>query len=355
MSGENNGGMPLKEKSQISDGIAETTQKLYASHGRRFDQWLSQNAVEPTAEGYVLALQAIAGKLSKKTWRLYRNAIWWWIAEHNRQRATAIKFNMLSDFVDKPPTKKRVLKRHVEPDILWIILLALRRRKRGTMGGRVADLMLAMAATGIRPNEWQSVQIDGRQITVQNAKYHAPSPARPGRGNGPARTLVLDEDMNGTRIEAAIHRTANWMRGKPWARVQSGANRVFRTTVNAEIKSGHLPKEWSVIRIYDCRHQFSADAKANLDMLAGEVAAAMGHRSVITSISHYGKKANGRGRTVIRPSEASISAVGQESRQRARQEVGRTFEKLKEMGKIKNPEEKLDDYLNRVGGPLRNG
>lgn len=323
--------------------ISETTKKLYASHARRFDRWINSNgrpAHEPGS--WVEALDALTKRLGRRSWRLYRNAITWHLRAAYGQTC-ADQFLVATGTLEKPPEKKRKLARHIDPVVLMVLVAALRKR-RGTNGKRLADLMIAMVLTGIRQREWTATALspDGKMLTIQNAKYRPDQKGTPGRGNGAARQLILDDDMP-EQLKSSIVRTVEWLHGRHWPNIAANVNRIFRTTVKECRKSGALPAQWEKVRVYDCRHQFSADAKAGLSLLAGEVAAAMGHRSVVTAISHYGKRKHATGgRSAVRPSAASIAAVSNDSIAKAERMVGRTQEKLQLAGRVQyekgNPE-----------------
>lgn len=289
----------------------------------RFGRWIAAGARDPEdSRSWVAALQALAGPLAKRSWRLYRCAVAWHLGE-TRGLGFQTAFLLATDAVPKPAERRRRLQRRIDPDTLRVVVEALRAR-RGRTGGRIADMMVATVATGIRPNEWQTVtRKPPGTLLVVNAKYHPPDGARPGRGDGPVREL-LEPEVVGTLTDAAIVRTMEWLRGRPWRPVEPTANRLFRSTVAALIASGVLTPRWRRLRIYDCRHQFAADAKATLDLLAGEVAASMGQASAVTAIAHYGKRQHAKGRSAVRPSAASVQAVNPASIERAREMVART-------------------------------
>ena len=304
-------------------GISQTTAELYGRHAKRFARWIDANGHDADApEVWVTALQALAGGLAKKSWRLYRNAITWHLGEA-RGPAFRAAFLIASDAVQKPPERRRRLLRRLDPKTLRTVVIGLMAR-RGRTGGRIAEMLIAMVATGIRPNEWQSVTRSGPMLTVVNAKFQPPDGTRPGRGNGPTRELVLDRRVAGTPTEDAIEGTIDWLRGRPWRTVSPNANRLFRSTVAALVKSRSLAAEWNRLRIYDARHQFSANAKASLSLLAGEVAAAMGHASVVTAITHYGKRQHATGSSQVMPSMRSVRGVSPASITRAKAGIQRT-------------------------------
>lgn len=306
--------------------VGETTIKLYGSHTRRFVRWLAERGrAESDPSAWVDALQAITSGLTKKTWRLYRNAVTW----HLRKTfgdAFAGRFLLATDAVEKPPTKHRKLLRHIEPDVLQIIVRELLRR-RGERPKRLADMMIAMVTTGLRQKEFGTAVLsigDKRMLVVRNAKYRPSRGDEPGRGNGPYRELILHDEAS-AELLGSLQRTLDWCRGREWSSQAPNANRLFRRVVKHLVSKREIGQEWSRLRIYDCRHQFSANAKANLGLLSGEIAAAMGHRSVVTAVSHYGKRRFARSATsFVSPSQRSIEAVSMLSAEKARRMIAKT-------------------------------
>lgn len=292
--------------------ISQETETLYRRQSARFIQWVADQDRE-TPDIWADALQHYAGHLSLKSWRLYRNALTWHMRETYGPVETE-RFLRLTDAGPKPPMKRKRLQRRVDPQVLKILLTHL-CGMRGSMGRRVADLMVATIATGIRPSEWQAVtRPDARRIRVQNAKFRPNTPLQPGRGNGRVRELVLSERIVGSEVDVAINRTMLWLQEHEWKSVQPSTSRTLKAALGSLIAARQIGEAWRKLRIYDCRHQFSADAKATLDLFGGEVAAAMGHGSAMTAIEHYGKRQHGRsGRTMVRPSQASVQAVRQET------------------------------------------
>ena len=304
--------------------VSRTTEELYGRQARRFARWIAAEARDPEDHrSWVMALQGLAGHVARKSWRLYRNAITWHLAQ-SRGPAFQTAFLLASDTVPKPPERRRRLQRRIDPETLRTVVNGLRAR-RGRTGTRIADMLIAMVATGIRPNEWQSATRKGPgMLVVVNAKFRPPDGAMPGRGNGPVRELELDPAAVGQPVDDAIGRTIEWLRGRPWSGVSPNANRLFRTTIKSLVTAGHLTPQWLRVRIYDARHQFSADAKASLSLLAGEIAAAMGHASAVTAVTHYGKRSHAAGRSIVKPSARSVRAVSEASIAKARATTNRT-------------------------------
>nr|MDX8311468.1 hypothetical protein [Agrobacterium sp. rho-13.3] len=307
--------------------VSKSTEELYGSHARRFLRWHEERGSDVSdPKRWVDALQELTVGLSKKTWRLYRNAVTWYLRE-TYGGVFAGTFLTATDIVEKPQTKSKKLLRHIEPLVLKEVVAALLKRTDEN-AHRLADLMIAMVATGLRQKEFGAAQLVARKgwvLVVENAKYRQASEGVPGRGNGPVRELHID-DSSSPALLATIERTLVWCRGREWRKTHGpNVNRIFRQVVDDLVRRRKIGSKWKRLRIYDCRHQFSANAKEHLDLMAGEVAAAMGHRSVVTAVSHYGKRSYARsGAVMVRPSSSSLAAVSEASKTKARSLVQRS-------------------------------
>lgn len=303
--------------------VEPATRKLYESTARRFERWLKEAGRDPRdPDEWVAALQALTDGRSRASWRLYRHAITWHLRETQGAIASG-NFSLASGAQERPPTKKRPVLRHIEPDVLEAIVRALLARKT-TRAARLADIMIAMVVTGLRPSEFASAKMDNgpvRMLVVANAKFRVETPDKPGRGNGPTRELIIDECAS-PQLVGAIVRALDWCQGREWTSLAPNANRLLRSTINGLVRRRVIGTRWLKLRLYDCRHQFSANAKEHLDLLAGEVAAAMGHRSVVTAVSHYGRRKFARSAaTMVRPSARSVAYVSEASKVRVLQMI----------------------------------
>ena len=299
--------------------VEPATRKQYESTARRFARWLEARGSDlQEPDQWVDALQALTVGRSRATWRLYRHAITWHLRE-TQGGVISGRFSLASEGVERPPTKKRPVLRHIEPEVLDAIVRSLISR-RSERARRLADILISMVVTGLRPSEFSTARLtDGvvRTLIVNNAKYAADTAEKPGRGNGPSRELVIDERAS-PQIVGAIIRALDWCHGRDWSSLAPNANALFRATIKKLVSRREIGSKWQRLRIYDCRHQFSANAKEHLDLLAGEVAAAMGHRSVVTAVSHYGRRRFARsGAAMVRPSEKSVADVSEKSKMRA--------------------------------------
>ena len=176
----------------------------------------------------------------------------------------------------------------------------------------MASLLLVCGTiTGLRPCEWPSVvigphtTISSVTLLVQNAKNTN------GRGNGEARDILLP-DLNKS-LEGLIRLLVNAARraaeeGSYEKRFASAAKAVYRATREL------WPRRKMHYTLYSPRHQASANWKTILTR--EQIAALMGHRSIETASTHYGRRSAGRSQvipglpTVIaQPSAENLAAI----------------------------------------------
>lgn len=332
--------------------MTQKTEQFYRKVVRRFASWVAAEIEAGRADSpdlWVDAMRHFASQRSYATWRLYRAAVSWHLmAEHGRRFADDFEQGAVA-VEDKPgANRKRRLVKHIPPEILSRLIARLREDGRKQDGFWVANLLMATVATGIRPNEWhQTTRIEGNLLRVVNAKYSAGSALKAPRANGRVRDLILEPEVIGSDFDRAITATLEWMNGKPWLQVQARANRIFKTALRSLISRREIGTRWGNLRIYDARHQFSADAKANLDLFSGEVAAAMGHGSGMTAVVSYGGKRHASGgKSAVRPSAASVSAVRQETLTELRAATDYSLE-WKRAAEIRHNVEGVGDGLDR--------
>ena len=84
---------------------------------------------------------------------------------------------------------------------------------------------------------------------------------------------------------------------------------AFKAALGEAIRQLGESRWFLRLRIYDFRHQFSADAKHEWGIGTGMVAAAMGHSVEDTAVQHYGRLKHGKGGLKVRPSAESIAKV----------------------------------------------
>lgn len=164
------------------------------------------------------------------------------------------------------------------------------RETNGKWRTRGFRFLLANIVTGLRPVEWETVQVDDNQQTgiitliVTNAK------ATNGRGNGPTRTLTFESEHERNIIRDHLYELTRFREEEPDKPFDNFRERAARRLYEA---CKHLwPQRKNVFSLYTGRHQFAANAKAG-GATREEVANLMGHESSFTASKHYGKKRSG--------------------------------------------------------------
>jgi len=283
---------------------------------------MAKEGLPDTPLGFATALDvlAVSGSIGLASWKQYASAISWSL-ETKFGDETRESFVALKDGLERPGRKKRRLRRFFSPDVASKLVRQLRRDPDDELDVLVAEFIIASIATGLRPVEWnRAAFVDGSksELSVVNAKVSPHSNSRRGvwgaRGNGATRTLVFEVDDSGELVEI-VGRVIDAFGASPWEVRQRTLRRRFKRALHALIARGEVPRKWHNLRLYDCRHQFAADAKVNREMLSGELAALMGHHSIVTASRAYGRKGKGgSGKTVVRPSKSSVAAVDHSTR-----------------------------------------
>lgn len=225
-------------------------------------------------------LSAQASDLAPASWRLYRAALFNYFESNNQPNvATAIQAIPTSDATDTERTSALKFK-HV-PDDIWQTLCC---RLKETDAGLIATEWIENGIlTGLRPSEWQHVRLieTGTDpfLIVQNAK------TTNGRSHGMYRTIHLNTDYSDTqRLKAFLDRLLTG----DFEQIRTAAEKALYRA-NEEC----FPSAEQHISLYSARHQFAADAKA-CGVTMHELAALMGHASINTASTHYGKRRLGR-------------------------------------------------------------
>jgi integrase len=279
----------------------EKTKIVYFENARRMTSEVLERYGADTPQNYFDHLMERSEGLCANTVRMYKRSVCFALEESGRTDE-AEELRDLFDGVD-PPSRGRKLKlvRRVPTRIFERTLRILRESKSKTSQD-AADLLVATAITGLRPSEWAAAEIRGRVLVVQNAKHSDV------RANGPERELELLDTITAEE-RSAIERTMELIRAKGYKTVRPNVSKAFKDALGSAIKQLGESRWYLRLRLYDFRHQFSADAKMEWGIGAGMVAAAMGHSVEDTAVEHYGKRKHGKGGMKVRPSAASIAKV----------------------------------------------
>jgi len=279
----------------------ENTILAYTTNADRIAAEVVDRYGSATPESYFDYLMEKSTELCTNTIRIYKRSVCFGLEQAGRDDEAEELRDLFAE-VDNPARGRKLkLVRRVPHSIFERTLRNLRDSKSKT-SHQAADLLVATAITGLRPTEWATAAIDGRVLRVKNAKHSEL------RGNGETRELELLDTLTEDE-RSAIERTMKLIRDKGYKTVRPNLSVAFKKALGDAIR--HLGESrWFLrLRLYDFRHQFSADAKHEWGIGTGMVAAAMGHSVEDTAVQHYGRRKHGKGGMKVRPTEESIANV----------------------------------------------
>lgn len=181
-------------------------------------------------------------------------------------------------------------------------LLAQLRSEPGRWSGATALLLQAGIVTGLRPSEWPGARLvetrEGPLLRVRNAKHSN------GRAHGPERrmSIIVDEAAL-TVVEAMLEYVEAALDFTSWDTVYEGCRKTLYRTCRAL-----WPRRTRYPTLYSSRHQFAADCKSS-GLRPADLAALMGHASIDTAMTHYGRRQAGRGQIKVRPDPEDVRRV----------------------------------------------
>lgn len=279
----------------------ENTILAYTANATRITQEVMDRYGSTAPERYFEYLMEKSTELCTNTVRIYKRSVCFGLEQSGRED-DADTLRALFEAVDNPARGRKLkLVRRVPNRIFEQTLRNLRESKSKT-AHQSADLLVATALTGLRPTEWAEAVIEGDMLRVRNAKHSEL------RGNGEERELILLPTMSDDE-RGAIERTMSLIRDKSYKTVRPNLSVAFKNALESAIKTLGESRWFMRLRLYDFRHQFSADAKHEWGIGTGMVAAAMGHSVEDTAVEHYGRRKHGNGGLKVRPTEASIAKV----------------------------------------------
>ncbi|MCX9157927.1 hypothetical protein OPU71_17520 [Niveibacterium sp. 24ML] len=273
-------------------------------------QWVS-------AGDFVEALIALRPTLAARTWRVYKAAALWGLERYKDRDDDSIE--RLSSVGSKglPPRSRRTsgakskgVSIEAQSAVL-AVLDTMQGRGCGT-ARRLADMLIASLAVGLRPGEWASSQLvrlpgEPAALVVQNSK------ATNGRGCGVERIILVDELS--PSATSAIERVIGFMHREARTdhelqRAMSRLRSLLRSVRKraAQGMTGRAKSQCLGLCLYSCRHQLIADAKCS-GMAQPQIAALVGHRSPDTASEHYAHSSQGQSPLVVRPSPETVAAV----------------------------------------------
>ena len=281
--------------------LHQNTILAYTANGSSITAEVLKRYCSVSAQTYFEYLVEKSAELCTNTVRMYKRSVCIKL-EHDGKEAEANQLLGLFDAIDNPARGRKLKLVRRVPHKIFERTLSILRASKSKTSHHAADLLVATAITGLRPSEWENASLDGRTLTVQNAKHSDL------RGNGEERELELLDTIT-VEERAAIENTICLIRAKTYKSVRPNLAVAFKSALADAIKQLEESRWFMRLRLYDFRHQFSADAKLEWGIGTGMVAAAMGHSVEDTAVQHYGRRKYGSGGMKVRPSDASIAKV----------------------------------------------
>ncbi len=234
--------------------------------------------------------------LSKASWRQYKASVCYYFEEliHNSSTSTVsrellidalnqLKQTLPTHCLKKSQATSAKKQKHINKVDLEKLMVAATNKK--SRYGEAAVLWLFCGQlTGLRPTEWQHTEIEGQSLIVTNAK------STNGRAHSDKRKinlhLLLDTEWQALQQHLNNIRHALQSAGGFQCYYQHCRSALY------ELTRGLWPHRKKYITLYSGRHQFAANAKRS-GFSKEIIAALMGHASIETAGSHYGRKVSG--------------------------------------------------------------
>ncbi|KGT54026.1 hypothetical protein NY96_19795 [Xanthomonas citri pv. fuscans] len=214
------------------------------------------------------------------------------------------------------------------------------RTSRSIHAGATLAFVRANLLVGLRPSEWFDASlVSYLHLDPSGSRYMERSDANAalefspclrvknaktghGRANGEYREILLHgvsaEEVATIQhfLEIVAAYAASQLPETQESEVVKEFFRSLQNSLNLAVKRT-LPEGSPLPTLYSTRHQAVADAK-NSGLTDREIAALFGHSSTATAKKHYGRKLNGRRKTMFRPSAEALAGVPERSAVRER-------------------------------------
>lgn len=255
------------------------TEKKYLKRSteiiERIGENLGKTADKVGCDDICAWLESNRERWTANTFRQYRSALSFRFGLVNPAHGQAIAAVSQLGLAVKPKHghTSSMKKKHIPPARAQRLLKEL-RKTGGEWESLAADVFEATVRVGLRPCEWNTAELRGKTLIVQNAK------ATNGRGSGKERHIEVPAGSF-----SIVQRVLSTLNSLPENVDWYTQTRVAFRSVRMEL----YPK--SQYTLYTARHQFSANTKAACSR--EEVAKRMGHRSIRTAARHYGKRRSG--------------------------------------------------------------
>jgi len=294
-------------------------------YAARFDQLWGRYAKEAGATtghdwpGFIAWLLARREELRPATWRQYRASVVHALREHEVLAADELIAQLnqprleAGDLRKQLPPRTSSSKSKTLPSADLHALADYLHEKSPTWGKLTVRWLACGSLTGLRPTEWQTVQVefpdadrpeedDHLILVVKNAKHDHE------RAHGAERRVhVYLAQEHWTDFLSFIRD----LQAQDYQEAYTGCRIALWRAARAL-----WPRRKKQTTLYSSRHQFAADGKS-AGLEPTEIAALMGHSAIETHQVHYGKRRCGRGFIRVEADEGDVARVEQRIQQKA--------------------------------------
>ncbi len=306
-----------REAEGIGSGPSRTlaTTEMYAGLGRQLkDRYRRIHGMplreEPDPVKFANFMLGIKATLKSSSWRVYRQAALIVIQamdSHEAEHALAL----IDGAVDPDVGEARMthVRRGADGEVertsahkaksitheqFAALLRDLPRLTHSSYVRQLGAWLIAGMATGLRPSEWEAATLSyvpdpkvrrGRRVYLHVANAKATN----GRANGERRTLELTNlsDDGLDAVERFVEVATDWAHDGAFMKNKAACSRILRQISKTAFRS----QNGKLLTLYTFRHQFVANMKTIYPV--EELAALLGHSTVDTQGSWYGKKRSG--------------------------------------------------------------
>ena len=292
------------------------------TYEKRFEQLWSRYSRETAQSdwpGFINWLLSLRGGLRPSTWRQYRAAVVSALRQADEEDVEALIAQLnqprleAGDLRKQLPPRTSSSKSKTLPSADLHALADYLHEKSPTWGKLTVRWLACGSLTGLRPTEWQTVQVefpdadrpeedDHLILVVKNAKHDHE------RAHGAERRVhVYLAQEHWTDFLSFIHD----LQAQDYQKAYTGCRTALWRAARAL-----WPRRKKQPTLYSSRHQFAADAKS-VGLEPTEIAALMGHSITETHQAHYGKRRCGRGFIRVEADEGDVARVEQRMKQKA--------------------------------------
>jgi integrase len=251
---------------------------------------------------------------SKATWRQYRASLVYVFTNHQCSANKSDDYSAAIDMLRQvsPPygrpayrlTSAQKQKKVNASDLIRLLNYFHEKPSRHSISTII--WLLAGIYTGLRPCEWQNAEINVvNELHVTNAK------ATNGRAHSTSRIIHLTDLNDQEKQIISLHMDhVRQVNLSPSRHGKSGFELLYSQCRACLYEATRFlwPNRKKHISLYSARHQFAANAKFS-GLPLEDIAALMGHASIETATTHYGRRSAGTGNIKVKAHSNDVARV----------------------------------------------